>query len=128
MGIEAGEIKMVAYVSPLKWVEYKASETDPHAYELFKHWDDDKWLVVAVQTLVKSFMPQNDPPVKLARHAFNVPNVFLFSKKSYHYGEMAAINDAGSLEINGRINSKMISNHTKSIKTIFTCENIAFFH
>lgn len=101
---------MVAYVVPLNCTEYAATETESNAYELVKHWKKDKWMPVAAQTLIKGFMANKEPKMKRVADVLstpNVPNVFLMSKNSYYFGEVATINDAQSLETNGRIKSKI---------------------
>lgn len=97
---------MVAYVAPLKWKEYIASEQKPNAFELSKYWDENNWQLVAVQTMSKCFMPEKWPKFKAVSEVLNVTDVFLFSKKSYHFGEMATICDAENVEVNGRVNSE----------------------
>lgn len=105
-GIDVGEIKLVAYVALLKWVEYKPSETHPNAYELVKHWDDKKWVPVAVQSLIRSFMPETRPQFKSVNDVLCAKNVVLFSAKSQYFGEIATIVDSQSLETNGRVCSE----------------------
>lgn len=104
-GIELGEIKIVAFVAPLKWKEYVVSEKKSCAFELSKYCDEDNWQLVAVQTMVKSFMPEKWPEFKSVSEVLNVADVFLSSENSYHYGEMASICEAGNLKVNGRVNS-----------------------
>lgn len=101
---------MIAYVAALKYTEYRISDVEPYTYELTKIWDDEKWEPVAVQTLTKCFMKECMPQLKRARDVLNVRNVFLFNRSSYHYGEMATINDAESLEAYGRVNSRFNKN------------------
>lgn len=104
-GIEVGAIEMIAYVAPLKWIEYKPSESQPHAYELVKHWDENKWEPVAIQALIRGFMPETRERFKLAKDVIR-KTVVLFSKNSKYYGEMATVADAQGIEVNGRVNSK----------------------
>lgn len=104
-GIDVGEIKMLAYVAQLKWIEHKPSETMPNAYELVKHWEDNKWEPVALQTLIPSCMPVKGPQFKLVNDLLRGRSVVLFGNKSYYYGETATVVDIQNLETNGRVNS-----------------------
>lgn len=102
-----GEINVVAYVAPLKWIEYKVSEHQPIAYELLKHFDENNWQPVAIQTMVKSFMPEKNLQFQTVCDALNEDDVFLFSKNSYHFGEMGSIADSQQVATSGRVNSKL---------------------
>lgn len=108
-GINVGEIKIVAFVAPLKWVGYKPSgNSKSYTYELAKCWNDEKWQPIAVQMLIKSVLAAELPALKFASDELRVPDVFLFggNGKTHHYGELAQIVDTQSLETNGRVNSK----------------------
>lgn len=88
-------------------MEYKPSEAKPNAYELVQHWDDKKWIPVAVQTIVPVSMLEKDPQYKLAKDVLcGGRSVVLFSNHSYHFGEFASVADNRNLETNGRVNSK----------------------
>lgn len=100
-----GDINLIAYVALLKWVEYKPSETKPNAYELVKHWDDRKWEPVAIQTLIKSSMPQKGQQFKLVKDVLR-KSVVLFGNNSPYFGEIATIADTQNLDVNGRVHSK----------------------
>lgn len=104
-GIDVGPIEMIVYVSLLKWVEYKPSETKPYTYELVKHWDDKKWEPAAIQTLIQSCMPEKGEQFKVAKDVIR-KTVVLLSNNSKYYGEIATVADAQNLEKNGRVNSK----------------------
>lgn len=98
---------MVAFVAPLKWVEYKPSDNSKSlTYEVAKCWNDDKWQPIAVQMLIKSVLAEEQPARKLASDELRVPDVFLCGGKTHYYGELAQIVDIQSLETNGRVNSK----------------------
>lgn len=103
--IDVGEIKIIAYVAQLKWIEYKPSETKPNAYELVKHFDDRKWYPVAIQTLIQSTMPEKGQQFKFVKDVLR-KSVILFGNKSTYYGEVAAIADTQNLDVNGRVKSK----------------------
>lgn len=107
-GIHIGEIKVVAYVVPLKWTEYAVPQTETNAYKLVEHWEKNKWIPVAAQTLIKCFMADKMPKMKRVSDVLSTPNVFLLSNNSYYFGEVATINDTESLDTNGRIKSKII--------------------
>lgn len=107
-GIDVGEIKLVAFVALLKWIEYKPSETKPNAYELIKHWNDKKWEPIAIQTLIQSCMPDKREQFKMAKDVIR-KTVILFSHNTKYYGEVATVADAQNLEVNGRVNSKYIN-------------------
>lgn len=114
-GIDVGEIKIIAYVAQLKWIEHKPSETMSNAYELVKHWDDKKWEPVAIQTLIQSCMPEKGPKFKLVNDLLRGRNVVLFGHKSHYYGEIATVADTQQLDTNGRVHStykKYIENFT----------------
>lgn len=105
-GIDVGEIKVIAYVSQLKWIEHKPSETIPLAYELVKQWDDKKWVPVAIQTLIECCMPEKGPKFKLVHDLLRGRSVVLAGSKSHYYGETATVADTQSLETNGRVHSE----------------------
>lgn len=105
-GIDAGEIKVIAYVSQLKWIEHKPSEKIANAYELVKHWDDRKWEPVAIQMLMECCMPAKGPKFKLVKDLLRNRSVVLAGNQSYYYGETATVADTQSLETNGRVHSK----------------------
>lgn len=114
-----GEIKVIAFVAPLKWVEYKAIDDKSKELKLVEHWDSEKWQMVAVQTMVKRFMTDGIPPVKQAKDVLGVSNVFLFGGKSHYYGEKAIIAVDQGLETLGRVNSEFLLNKTLSRLQIF---------
>lgn len=100
---------MVAYVLPLKWTEYKPIEGKKWL-EQSKCWNRDKWLPVAVQTLIKDY--HSDPTsIKSTREVLNKPTVFLVSPNAHYYGEIATINNSENVETTGRINGESFCLH-----------------
>ncbi|XP_055313630.1 5'-3' exoribonuclease 1-like [Sitodiplosis mosellana] len=103
-GIDIGQIKCVAFVAPLKWMEYKSTDDKSNELQLVEYWDDENWKPVAVQTMVKRLSSNKMPKVKYAQDVLRVPDVFLFGGRSHYYGEKATIADAQGLETHGRVN------------------------
>lgn len=94
---------------PLKYVEYKS--VGSHTCELHEHWDDTKWLPVAVQTMSKRLNTLNSDQLPKTISAANVISdkiIFSFRNNSPNYGLMADIVDANGLETNGRVNGKLL--------------------
>lgn len=118
-GIDVGEIKVIAFVATLKWIEYEPIDDKSNELKLVKYWDNEKWQPVAVQTIVKRFMSDEMPKVILAKDVVRVPDVFLFGGRSHHYGEKATIADAQGLETHGRINSEFLTETFKYIFNVF---------
>lgn len=108
-GIDVGEIKVIAFVAPLKWIEYKPIDDKSNELKLVKYWDDEKWQPVAAQTMVKRFMSDEMPKIKQAKDVLRVPDVFLFGGRSHYYGEKATIADAQGFETHGRVNSEFLT-------------------
>lgn len=104
VGLDVGEIEVVAFVKPLKYVEYKP---DANNFELVEHWDDAKWHPVAAQTMFKRLAVTTDhlPKTISAKDAIANNMVFLLSN-SPNYGELAEVAAVHGLETHGRINSK----------------------
>lgn len=123
-GIDVGEIKVIAFVAPLKWTEYKPIDDKSNELRLVKYWDDEKWQPIAVQTILKRFMSDEMPKVKLAKDVLRKPDVFLFGGRSHYYGEKATIADAQGLETHGRINSEFFYRH---FQNHFPCLYLMFF-
>lgn len=95
---------MVAFVAPLKWVEYIADD-ESNKFKLVECWNTEKWQPCAIQTISKRAMA--DSKSKELLDAIQDKKVFLFGGKS-HYGEMATIISDQVLETNGRVNSKYL--------------------
>lgn len=105
-GIDVGEIKMVAFVAPLKWSQYQPVDDKPE-FELADRYDDEKWKPVAAQTLYLDHCTNRNLRHIPVKDAFRKPQVFIQGKQSQHYGSMATVADIQSLDVNGRIKSKL---------------------
>lgn len=77
---------------------------------MVEYWNSEKWLPVAVQTMVKRFMSIETPKVKHVKDVLRASDVFLMGgQRSHYYGEKATIVDDQGLATHGRVNSKCLT-------------------
>lgn len=113
LGINVGEIKIIALVAPLICSEYRPTNDNENTLHLTKNWAIDYALKpVPIQMLVKCYkrfdtVKHVEKELSKLRAEYGAPTVCMIGNNTRYFGEMVTVVDTKNLKSTGRLHSKL---------------------